>query len=398
MAAKEMDGGNRRRARRVLLPVLVGLWLLQAVSGGAADLEVRRVGLSRVKDDTLLTVMLNRAANPTVSQHLATGKPQVVVDFPQARAGRLPSRLGGDDLLVEQVRIEPSAVRGVRIILDLFPDRPFSFWRLSRPQGKDQAVFILGLKPEAGPSRLPSAPPPAPAAPPEARPTPGPTPAQEPAPPPTADDHDFREERGTAATGSFAELQRLMPKARPLLQSLEQEGWTISQANTYDRPGQRFAQDFHLTNRRYPELSVKIVHLPANTPGAPHINLITMTADNLGGEDAAQYRQLRQWKFSQIKQKYEDIGDFFDDALKPLRIKLREQTKELVLRHASVWQTFLQRACPQNPQVADKALAHVREKVNQRFEGVQYTLSEDPLMILNLVDFLYVRVYDLETG
>ena len=41
---------------------------------------------------------------------------------------------------------------------------------------------------------------------------------------------------------------------------------------------------------------------------------------------------------------------------------------------------------------------HVREKVNPRFEGVQYTVSENPLVILNLVDFLYVKVYFLETS
>ena len=59
-------------------------------------------------------------------------------------------------------------------------------------------------------------------------------------------------------------------------------------------------------------------------------------------------------EFRKIKQDYEDIGDFFDDALKPLRVKLREETKALVLSHAAVFQNFLKRACPQNPQVADR--------------------------------------------
>jgi len=40
-------------------------------------------------------------------------------------------------------------------------------------------------------------------------------------------------------------------------------------------------------------------------------------------------------------------------------------------------------------------MAHVREKVNPRFEGVQYTISENPLIILNQVDFLYVKVFYL---
>ena len=35
--------------------------------------------------------------------------------------------------------------------------------------------------------------------------------------------------------------------------------------------------------------------------------------------------------------------------------------------------------------------------MNPRFEGVQFTVSENPLVILNLVDFLYVKVYFLET-
>ena len=39
---------------------------------------------------------------------------------------------------------------------------------------------------------------------------------------------------------------------------------------------------------------------------------------------------------------------------------------------------------------------HVREKVSPRFEGVQYTVSENPLIILNQVDFLYVKVYYLD--
>ena len=112
---------------------------------------------------------------------------------------------------------------------------------------------------------------------------------------------------------------------------------------------------------------------------------------------ATQYQGLRQWSFAKIKQKYEDIGDFFDDALKPLRVKLREQTKSVALRDAAVFQNFLKLACPSNPQVADQVMKHVQAKVSPRFEGVQFTVSENPLVILNLVDFLYVKVYYLET-
>jgi hypothetical protein len=38
-------------------------------------------------------------------------------------------------------------------------------------------------------------------------------------------------------------------------------------------------------------------------------------------------------------------------------------------------------------------MKHIRDKVSPRFEGVQYTLSEKPLVFLNLVDFLYIKVY-----
>jgi hypothetical protein len=47
--------------------------------------------------------------------------------------------------------------------------------------------------------------------------------------------------------------------------------------------------------------------------------------------------------------------------------------------------------------VADQVMQHIRAKVSPRFEGVQFTVSENPLTILNLVDFLYLKVYYLET-
>ena len=56
---------------------------------------------------------------------------------------------------------------------------------------------------------------------------------------------------------------------RTRMQSLEREGWTVGESHTYDRPGQRYSRDFVLANRKYPELSVKIVYLPASGPGTP---------------------------------------------------------------------------------------------------------------------------------
>jgi hypothetical protein len=290
---------------------------------------------------------------------------------------------------------------GVRIILDLFPEKPYTFWKQTRPGTGGQFLFILGLKLDA-----------------QARPVQARVvPSLEPAPAPTAtpggdlresetlpepsasreDEGGYQEPKSNVAPGSFAELRRLIPKAARLLQGLEAEGWAVSESNRYDRPGRRFSRDFILTNHKYPELVVKILYLPANVPNTPNINIIMLSTENLTGEAATQYRGLRQWSFAKIKQKYEDIGDFFDDALKPLRVKLREETKTVALRDAAVFQNFLKLASPNNPQVADQVMQHVRAKVSPRFEGVQFTVSENPLTILNLVDFLYVKVYYLET-
>ena len=136
---------------------------------GAATVEVRRLGLSRVGENTLLTIVLDRAAEPRITAAKTSGKPQLVVEFPQARAGRLPTRLEGDDILVEQVETQ-SAAGGVRITLDLFPDQPYSFWRQSRPGIGGQTLFILGLKPDTSGRGLaqlrpPAEPAPTPAAP-----------------------------------------------------------------------------------------------------------------------------------------------------------------------------------------------------------------------------------------
>ena len=375
----------------LLLLALVSLFPPFAARGAYGAVEVRRVGLSKVEENTLLTVVLSRPAQAQVTTRTAAGKPQLVVDFPQAQAGRLPSRLAGDDFLVAQVFTEISPA-GVRLILELFPDQPYAFWRQSRPGAGGQTLFILGLKPDVT----------APA--PQVSQTPAPPGSlQSPEPagePPSAqlDDYGYKESAGSLAPGSFAELKRLIPKASPLFQGLEAEGWVVSESHNYDRPGQRLSRDFVLTNRQYPELVVKIANLPATAANVPHINMVTLSTENVGGEAASKYRALRQWNFARIRQNYEDIGDFFDDALKPLRVNLREETKALALRDAQVFQNFLRRACPRSPQVVEQVMNHVREKVNQRFEGVQYTVSEDPLVILNLVDFLYVRVYFLETG
>jgi hypothetical protein len=406
MAAKGIIGGKTWAAQpgRSLAGLLLLLFCLSHHAWGAGGaVEVRRLGLSKVADDTLLTIILDRAATPRVISREVSGKPQLVVDFPGARAGLLPRRLQGDELLVQQVLTETTAPGGgVRIIVDLFPEKPFAYWKMNQPGAGGQTLFILGLKADskARPVQArvvpPEEPEPVPAAPPrgdfqERKAMPNPT-------PPGEDEGGYQAPRGTAAPGSFAELRRLIPKAAQLLQGLETEGWVVSESNRYDRPGKRFSRDFTLNNRKYPELVVKIAHLPANVPNTPNIDIIMLSTENLTGETATEYRGLRQWSFAKIKQKYEDIGDFFDDALKPLRVKLREQTKSVALRDAAVFQNFLKLACPANPQVADQVMKHVQAKVSPRFEGVQFTVSENPLVILNLVDFLFVKVYYLDAS
>jgi hypothetical protein len=72
---------------------------------------------------------------------------------------------------------------------------------------------------------------------------------------------------------------------------------------------------------------------------------------------------------------------------------LQEETKTVALRHAPVFQDFLKLASPNDPQIIEKVMKHIQAKVSPRFEGVQYTVSEKPLVFLNLVDFLFVKVY-----
>jgi hypothetical protein len=369
--------------------------------GASGVVEVRRLGLSKVGDNTLLTVVLDRPATPRVSSREASGKAQLVVEFPGARAVRLPRHLEGDEALVQQVLTETASPGGgVRIILEFYPEKAYTYWKKSRPGARGQTLFILGLTPDrkARPVQARVAPPaepaPVPTAPPGGKLQTKET-VPEP-PPPGEEEGGYREPKENVTPGSFAEVRRLMPKTARLLQGLEAEGWVVSESNRYDRPGRRLSRDFILANRKYPELAVKIAYLPANVPNTPNIEIIMLSTENLNSAAATEYRGLRQWSFAKIKQKYEDIGDFFDDALKPLRVKLRHETQALALRDAAVFQNFLKLACPNNPQVGDQVMKHVRAKVSPRFEGVQYTVSENPLTILNLVDFLYVKVYYLE--
>ncbi len=352
--------------------------------------EVRQVGISRVGGHTLLTVILTKPAAPLISQKGAAGLTQMVIDFPQARPGKLPARQFGDGLLVKQVltQISPSG-RGVQIVLEMDPQRPYTWWRQSRPLKGGQTAFIVGLKAEAPPSPA------------QMLPSPSPEPSleiEERQPEPAPEPRWRQEPSAPRAHGRFAELHHLIPQAAPLWEFLEKDGWSVAEAKDYDRPGSRYSRAFTLVNSRYPEAVINVAHIRGNTPGTPDINVIDLDFERLNTDTARKYREMKKMNFSQIKQQFEDIGDFFDDALKPLRIQIRKECQDLARRWSTLIREFVRHAAPQSPKAADEVMAHIQAKVNPRFEGVQFTIAEDPLLILNLVDFLYIRTYYLGGG
>jgi hypothetical protein len=368
-----------------LAALAAGFW--QPAQAQQQAVEVRQVGVSRVGDQTLLTIILTRPAAPLIIQRTADGIPRMVIDFPQAKSGNLPDYQGGDEILVKGVRtqVAPSG-RGVQITVEMDPHRPYTWWRKSQPLKGGQTAFVIGFKAAGAPSpaQILPAPSPDPSADLDER-IPEPAPEPQWAPPPS----------GPRPVGGFAELRHLMPQAGPLWQFLEKDGWTVAEAKDYDRPGKRFSRGFTLTNARYQEAVINVAHIPAITPGAPNINVIDLDFERLNSETARKYRELKKWDFGKIRQDYEDIGDFFDDALKPLRVKLRQECQSLARRWQELIREFVRHAVPQQPQAAEQIMTYILAKPNPRFEGVQYTISEKPLLILNLVDFLYIRVYFL---
>jgi hypothetical protein len=391
--------------------LILGLGLTLGVPSGARaqaqPAEVRNLGISRLGERTMVTVLLDRPATPRVAPYLGQGRSQLIMEFPQSWAGKLPETIAGDEVLVKQIRSEVSEA-GVKIILEMFPERPYIWKRQMTPLSGGRAMFRLTLwaDPEAAapgpPTALPPPTPPlAPRAPEAAAPAPAPDLEASPGEqageeePPPATPVPPAPAPAAPPSGPFAELYSLVPQARGLWDYLRGEGWIVAQAQSYDKPGTRSSRSFHLTNPRYLEMKVRVAHLPPNAPGTPGISIVDLSMDNLTGKAADEYRKLRQWNFGKIKTKYEDIGDFFDEALKPLRVEIRQKCQTLARRHAEVIKGFLGQAAPRKPQLGDKAISLIGKKISPRFEGVQYTLSENPLVILNLVDFLYIRVYFL---
>jgi|UniRef100_A0A7C3V476 hypothetical protein len=391
---------GRSFGRKVGVAFLL-LWIGSVIIGAsqalALGVEVRNLGLSRVGERTMLTVLLSRPASPRVSPYAGANQTQLVVEFPQASAAALPPEVAGDQELVKDVKTEVAST-GVKIILNMFPGRPYLLQKETVSLKSGAALFQLSLRPDF--NAPPATPPPATAypAPPEPSPQTAPggpvaqeeTPAPAPYPEPAAPSFS-----APPPSGEYAEIYRLIPQARGLWDFLRRDGWTVAKSQTFDSPGKRLSQAFTLTNSRFPDMSVRIAHVPPSGPGAPAINIVDLAMDRLTGGAADEYRMMRHLSFGQIRSKYEDIGDFFEDALKPLRVEIRKKCQELAERRSLFITDYLRQAVPQKPGLADEVLARIRKKVSPRFEGVQYTLSEHPLTILNLVDFTYIRIYYL---
>ena len=285
----------------------------------------------------------------------------------------------------------------MKIIVEMFPDRPYLLSRETLPLSRGLAMFRLGLRPDPNAVQVRQTPAPtSPVPPPEQTYGPGPgartreepLPVTPPPPPPAAPPVS-----SLPPSGEFAELYQLIPQATGLWDFLRGEGFSVTKAQTYDNPGKQISRGFTLTSNRYPEMRVRMANLPPTGSGAPSINIVDLTMDNVGGKAADDYQKLRGWSFAQIRTQYEDIGDFFEDALKPLRVQIRQKCQDLAQRQSQFIANFVRQAVPQNPRLGDEAITLIRKKVSPRFEGVQYTLSENPLVILSLVDFLYMRVY-----
>ncbi len=145
-----------RKAGGALLILGIGFtWGLPSPTMAAPpSVKVRNLGISRVGERTMVTVILNQATNPRVTPYTGANRSQVVIEFPQAQAAKLPETLAGDESLVESVKTEVSAT-GVKIIVAMFPDRPYRMSREILLLSKGLAMFRLGLRfdPNAVPAK-----------------------------------------------------------------------------------------------------------------------------------------------------------------------------------------------------------------------------------------------------
>jgi lipoprotein-anchoring transpeptidase ErfK/SrfK len=128
-----------RKAGGALLILGIGFaWGLASPTMAAPSrVEVRNLGISRVGERTMVTVILNQAANPRVTPYTGANRSQVLIEFPQAQAANLPET------------------------------RPYLMSREILPLSRGLAMFRLGLRfdpnavpaKEALPADYPSPPP-----------------------------------------------------------------------------------------------------------------------------------------------------------------------------------------------------------------------------------------------
>lgn len=406
---------NLRQRHFLFFVMFVAVWIIwqpQVGYGQTNGLIITQVGLSQAQGTTYLTMILNRADQPKIQPVADRQAPQLLIDFPRAKVANIPKTQAGDQQLVKQVRtVSLPGGDGVRIILDLMPGRPYTYWRSSRNVAKGGYHYLIGIKPEGrgseeyaaggSPDRRAAtvtretaeAPTPSRTYSSERESTPpAPVPAESPTSGESSRSYGASSEQRRPTSGPMSEIYQLMPTAGSALAFLEQTGWSV-QRDGAGRGGSSGAQKFLLASSQYPNLSVKIEHIPTKAAGSPAINVIALSTDKLADSDADKYRQMIRWDMPTIKKHYEDIGDYYDDGLKPLRIRLRERSKAIVLRDYEFFQKFLEAAVPQKPELPEKIKKHVQERANKRLEGAQYTESENPLVIFDMVDFYTLRVY-----
>ena len=392
----------RQRSFLILIVILIisAIWQPQKSYSQSPGLVISQVGLSQTQGTTFLTMILNQAEQPKIQPVADRQAPQLLIDFPKAKVANVPVRQAGDQKLVKQVRTAAlPGGGGVRIIVELMPGQPYSYWRSSRPGARGAYQYIVGIKPDSPVKETPAASFPTASRTDDAVPPSRTYPSERESTTATEGERSSYGETGNysgsseyqrPSAGEMGEIARLIPAAGPLLGFLQQQGWVVQKDST-GRGGA--SQKFLLESSRYPNLSIKIEHIKTRAAGSPGINLVALSTDKIQDSDADKYREMKRWDMAKIKSRYEDIGDYYDDGLKPLRERLRERSRAAVLRDYEFFQKFLEVAVPQKPDLPEKIKRHTQEKANKRLEGAQYTESENPLVIMDMVDFYTLRVY-----
>ena len=99
--ALSADNWWRKAGGALLILGISFSWGLPSPTMAApSSVEVRNLGISRVGERTMVTVLLNQAANPRVTPYTGANRSQVLIEFPQAQAATLPETLAGDEILV----------------------------------------------------------------------------------------------------------------------------------------------------------------------------------------------------------------------------------------------------------------------------------------------------------